>query len=195
MDYFELIARRESCREYRAQPVEREKLLRCIEAARLAPSACNSQPWSFVVVNDPALSSRLAKCTQGMGMNRFTDQAPVFVVVIEEKATLSARVGGAVKSQQYAPIDLGLAVGQLCLAATAQGLGSCIMGWFEEQKIKTLLGIGREKRIRLVVSLGYPARQQPRPKKRKPMAEICRYLGQGGEDGHEHPDLCQKEVL
>ena len=177
MDYFELIRRRESCRAYREKPVEKEKLLRCIEAARLAPSACNGQPWSFVVVNDPEMSPKLAKCTQEMGLNKFTDQVSAFVVVLEEKTTLLPQLSGVVKDQRYSSIDLGLAVGQLCLAATAQGLGSCIMGMFQEQKIKTLLGIPKEKRIRLVVSVGYPAKEEPREKKRKAMEEILRYIG------------------
>ena len=92
-DFFDLIARRESCRNYDPnKKVETEKLVKCIEAARLAPSACNSQPWSFVVVNSPSVSPQVAKCVQGMGMNRFTDNCPAFLIVVEEKATLTAKI-------------------------------------------------------------------------------------------------------
>ena len=130
--FFELIAKRESCRNYSEKEVEREKLERCIEAARLAPSACNSQPWSFTVVNSPELAPQVPSCLQEMGMNKFTDKCPAFIIIAEEKATLSARLGGKVKDQKYAPIDIGLATAQLCLAATQQGLSTCIMGWFNE---------------------------------------------------------------
>lgn len=100
-NFFDLIARRESCRNYDPQKrVETEKLIKCIEAARIAPSACNSQPWSFVVVNSPEVSPKVAKCVQGMGMNRFTDACPSFIVVIEEKANMTAKLGGALDMQR-----------------------------------------------------------------------------------------------
>ena len=139
-DFFDLIARRESCRNYDPnKKVETEKLVKCIEAARLAPSACNSQPWSFVVVNSPSVSPQVAKCVQGMGMNRFTDNCPAFLIVVEEKATLTAKISGAFKDQQFAQIDIGLATSQICLAAVDQGLSTCIMGWLDEKKLKELL--------------------------------------------------------
>lgn len=175
-NYFDLIQSRESCRNYAEKTVEKEKLTACIEAARIAPSACNSQPWSFVVVNSKEISPKVAKCLQDGGMNKFTDRCPSFVVVIEEKATLSARLGGAVKNQQYAPIDIGLATMQLCLAATAQGLSSCIMGWFSEPKIKELLDIPKSKRIRLVIGIGYAADEKLRTKVRKNTNEIVRFI-------------------
>lgn len=177
MDYFDLIARRESCRNYDpSRPVSRELLTQCLEAARIAPSACNSQPWSFVVVNRPDLSPQVAKCLQGMGMNKFSDNCPAFIVVVEEKATLSARMGGAVKSQDYASIDIGIATTHLVLAATELGLSTCIMGWFNEGKLKELLPIPQEKRIRLVVGVGYAATDSLRPKKRKSLEEIATFV-------------------
>lgn len=178
MDYFTLIARRESCRNFAEKEVEREQLVRCIEAARIAPSACNSQPWSFVLVNGGTLASRTAKCLQSLGMNKFTDRCPAFVVVLEEKATLSAKLGGKVKDQYYAPIDIGIAAAHLCLAATEQGLSSCIMGWFDEKKLKELLSISRNKRIRLVIGIGYAADEKLREKKRKPLEQILTIAGE-----------------
>ncbi|WP_040196980.1 nitroreductase family protein [Candidatus Soleaferrea massiliensis] len=175
MDYFELIAQRESCRNFTEKAVEQEKLVRCIEAARIAPSACNSQPWSFVLVNGGTLAPKTAKCLQSLGMNKFTDRCPTFVVVLEEKATLSAKLGGKVKDQHYAPIDIGIAAAHLCLAATAQGLSSCIMGWFDEKKLKNLLSIPQNKRIRLVVGIGYAADDKLREKKRKPLEQILTF--------------------
>jgi nitroreductase len=175
-DFFELIAKRESCRNYADRPVEKEKLVSCVGAARIAPSACNSQPWSFVVVNGGELPPRVAKCVQGNGMNRFADKCPAFIVVVEEKAKLSARVGGIIKSQHYAPIDIGLATAHLCLAATELGLSTCIMGWFNEANLKNLLVIPKSKRIRLVIGAGYAAGDKLRSKVRKPIEDIVRFV-------------------
>ena len=176
-DFFKLIARRESCRSYDTQkPVETEKLVKCIEAARIAPSDCNSQPWSFIVVNCPDISPLVAKCVQGMGMNRFTDCCPAFIVVVEEKANLTARLSGVMKDQQFAQIDIGIAVAHICLAAVEQGLSTCIMGWLNEKKLKSLLDIPKGKRVRLVLSVGYAAQEGLREKKRKQLDEIMRIV-------------------
>ncbi len=176
MNYFDLINNRESCRDYATKPVEKDKLVKCIEAARVAPSACNSQPWSFIVVNNPLVSPQVAKCLQDAGMNKFTDHCPAFIVVIEEKATLSARISGVVKSQNYAPIDIGIATAHICLAATAQGLSTCVMGWINEGKLKELLEIPQPKRIRLVIGVGYAASDVVREKKRKSLEEITKFV-------------------
>lgn len=175
-NFFDLIAKRESCRDYSDKPVEPEKLRKCIEAARVAPSACNSQPWHFTVVNNSELSPKTAKCLQGMGMNKFTDKCPAFIVVTEENATLSAKLGGKVKNQEYAPIDIGLATAHLCLAATELGLSTCIMGWFSEPNLKDLLGISKAKRIRLVISVGYAANDKRREKNRKSLDDIATFV-------------------
>jgi nitroreductase len=175
-NFFDLIAKRESCRDYSDKPVETEKLRKCIEAARLAPSACNSQPWSFTVVNNSERSPKVAKCLQGMGMNKFTDKCPAFIVVTEESATLSAKLGGKVKNQEYAQIDIGLATAHLCLAATELGLSTCIMGWFSEPNLKELLAIPKGKRIRLVISAGYAASDKLREKNRKSLEDIATFV-------------------
>ena len=176
MDFFELIKTRESCRNYARRPVEKEKLLRCIEAAGIAPSACNSQPWNFVVVTNPEKAGETAKCLQGRGMNPFTDKAPAFIVVLEEKAKLSPRVSDVLDSQHFAPLDIGLSVMQLCLAATEQGLSTCIIGWFDEEKLKDLLDIGEEEKVRVVLSVGYAAEGKLRQKTRKPLSQIHRFV-------------------
>lgn len=176
MDFFELIAARESCRSYAQRKVEPEKLQACLEAARIAPSACNSQPWGYTLVTKPELLPQVAKALQDLGMNKFTDQVPAFFVVTEEKANLTATVGSRVKSQEFASIDIGLSVSYLTLAATAQGLSTCIIGWFDEKKLKELLDIPAAKRIRLVIAVGYGAVEKPRPKKRKEMQEILRII-------------------
>lgn len=172
-DFFELIARRESCRSYAGTPVEEEKLLRCLDAARLAPSACNGQPWSFLAVRTPTLAAQLAACTQSAGMNRFTSACPCFVVLVEEKDSLTARAGARLKKQDFVSLDLGLAAAQFCLAATAQGLSTCMLGWFDEDRVRALLDIPGDRRVRLIICLGYAAETgAPRPKNRKPLDAV-----------------------
>ncbi|MEG2174450.1 MAG: nitroreductase family protein [Oscillospiraceae bacterium] len=173
---FDLIASRQSCRNFDGRPVAREKLDQCIEAARLSPSACNSQPWRFVVVDDVQRAKQVAQCLQEGGMNRFTDQCATFVVVIEGSQNLTERMGGAVKDQKFSNIDIGLTTAHLVLSAAEQDLATCIIGWFNERKLKMLLGIPKARRVRLVVAMGYADKTDPlRDKQRKAMAEIVSY--------------------
>ncbi len=175
MDFFALAAERESCREYSSQPVELEKLTRCVEAAQMAPSACNSQPWHFTIVTGDK-AKKLAKLVQGGGFNRFADQCSAFIVVNEEPAKLNPKLSGLVEQQKYASIDIGLATAHLCFAATSQGLSTCILGWFQESDIQELLDIPASKRIRLVITVGYAAPPHtPRKKIRKPLEELVTY--------------------
>ncbi len=176
MDTLTAIQTRESCRAYSDRPVEREKLLQCLEAARLAPSACNSQPWSFVAVTSPELVSQLAPLTQKFGLNRFADQVGAFVVVCEQPAYLSAKITERQPNQKYAQLDVGIATAHFCLAATSLGLSTCIMGMFSEKKVRALLSIPEESAIRLILAVGYAATDTLRPKKRKPLEEIVRLL-------------------
>ena len=155
MDFSELIIARQSDRKYLKTPVEREHILKCLEAARLAPSACNSQPWHFVVVTDEDKLISMAEAAVGLGMNKFTRDVPVMVAVVLEKMNFTAKVGSLVKNKDYCMLDLGIAVEHFCLQATDLGLGTCIMGWFDEKRIASLLGVPRGKRIPLIISLGY----------------------------------------
>lgn len=170
MDFAELVQRRQSDRKYDSRPVDRELIVKCLEAARLAPSACNSQPWKFVVVDDPALLPQMGAASAGMGMNKFAHEVPVIVAVVLEKMNLTARIGSVIKDKEYSLLDMGIAVEHFCLQAAELGLGTCIMGWFDEKKVKKLLGIG-SKRVPLLISLGYPAGENRR-KVRKTMDEM-----------------------
>lgn len=170
MDFAELVQRRQSDRKYDSRPVDRELIVKCLEAARLAPSACNSQPWKFVVVDDPALLPQMGAAAAGMGMNKFAHEVPVIVAVVLEKMNLTARIGSVIKDKEYSLLDVGIAVEHFCLQAAELGLGTCIMGWFDEKKVKKLLGIG-SKRVPLLISLGYPAGENRR-KVRKTMDEM-----------------------
>lgn len=170
MDLSELIRKRQSDRKYEPRPVGRELVVECLEAARLAPSACNSQPWKFVVVDDAALLSQMGAAAAGMGMNGFAREVPVIVAVVLEKMNLTARIGSVIKDKEYSLLDVGIAVEHFCLRAAELGLGTCIMGWFDEKKVKRLLGV-KGKRVPLLVSLGYPA-GETRRKSRKPLEEM-----------------------
>jgi nitroreductase len=178
MSLNELILARQSVRRYAGTAVEPEKLSQCLEAARLAPSASNSQPWSFIVVDRDPLRTDVAKATFSdiKLINKFTLQAPVLVVIVMEKAKLITRLAMLVKKKEWPLIDIGIAAEHFCLQATELGLGTCMIGWFEEEKIKKLLQIPADKSIGLVISLGYAADGYPlRTKIRKPMDEIVRY--------------------
>lgn len=174
MNFPELVRQRQSDRAFDPlKPVEAEKLERILEAGRLAPSACNAQPWHFIVVDDSELKNQIADATSNrvLGMNHFTKQAPVHLLVIEESANLTSNIGSWVKNKHFPHIDIGIAAAHLTLAAAAEGLGTCIIGWVDEKKIKKLLGIPSSKRVLLDILIGYSA-QEHREKKRKPANEV-----------------------
>lgn len=170
MNLYELIQKRQSDRKYDSRPVDRDMVIKCLEAARLAPSACNSQPWKFVVVDEPELLKEMASAADGMGMNKFAAQAPVIVAVVLEKMNFTASIGSVIKDKEYSLLDVGIAVEHFCLQATELGLGTCILGWFDEKKVKKLLGIGN-RRVPLLITLGYAAGEH-RQKSRKSLEEI-----------------------
>jgi nitroreductase len=175
--FIDMVKHRQSVRSYDSKAIERESIERCLEAARLAPSACNAQPWKFIVVDDPDLKNALADATQDrlIPMNHFTKQAPVHIVVVREKANLTSNIGQVIKSKEYPLMDIGIAVEHLCLQAVEEDLGTCIVGWFNEKRVKKLLGIPSNKRAELIITLGYPATDQIREKKRKTLHEIVAY--------------------
>jgi nitroreductase len=177
-NFLELIKQRQSVRKYTDKPVEPEKLHRCLEAARLAPSASNSQPWRFVVVNDPDLVQKVAKETIGplATFNAFVPQAPVIVAIVLEKMKAVSQIGAYLKDREYPLIDMGIAAEHFCLQAAEEGLGTCMLGWFNEEPIKELLKIPKDKRIGLLITLGYaPEDYRLRKKIRKRSEETISY--------------------
>lgn len=175
-DFFELVSRRQSCRKYLNKTVEKEKIIKCIEAARLAPSACNSQPWHFVVVNNKDISLKVSGCIKDKIMNKFTEESPAFIVVVEESGNITSRAGELVKKQDYRSVDIGIATEHICLQAEVLGLGTCILGWFNEKALKKLLNINKSKRIKLVISIGYPEKNEVRKKIRKDINDIYTFI-------------------
>ena len=175
-DTLDLIISRQSDRKYSDKPVEKEKLERIIEAGRMAPSACNAQPWKFIVVTDPELVLKIADAASAklIGMNNFVAQAPAIMVIVREKPNMSSKVGATIKNKDYSLIDIGIATENICLQAKAEQLGSCIIGWFDERQIKKLLKIPKSKRVELIITLGYSLSDQIE-KRRKPAAETVSY--------------------
>lgn len=170
MNFLEIAKTRQSCRSYdEARIVEREKLEAIQEAVRLAPSACNGQPYKLTVCKGDT-AKEVAKATMGLGMNKFSAQAPVLIVISEMPYVKSAAMGAKVKNNDYRSIDIGIAAAYLTAEATAQGLSTCILGWLDDDKIRKICGL--EHPVRLVITLGYAKDETIRPKKRKDMAEL-----------------------
>ena len=171
MKFSELANLRQSCRSYQAQkPVEAEKINAMLESARLAPSACNGQPYHFTVCHGET-AREVARATMGMGMNRFAADAPVLIVISEEPYVKTAALGAKVKGNDYRSIDIGIAAAYLTAEATEQGLGTCILGWFDDEKIRKICSLDHP--VRLVITVGYPKEGDSlRNKKRKTLDEL-----------------------
>lgn len=177
MAFLELAKKRKSVRKYSTKPVPREIIDRCLEAARIAPSACNSQPWYFIVIDDPVLKAEVSDAAfSGIySMNSFAGRAAVLIVVITERSSYVARLGGTLKGIQYSLIDIGIACEHLILQAQEEGLGTCWLGWFNENAIKKALILPNDKKIDAVISMGYPEGDAAHEKARKSLDEIRRY--------------------
>lgn len=166
MDLYEAIKSRYSVRSYLNKPVEQEKLDRILDAARLAPSGSNRQPWKFVVVRDAEMRKKLVPACSNQ---EFVGQAPVVIagVGLMPDRIMSCGVPGD-------PVDVAIALEHVALAATAEGLGTCWIGSFDQDQVRALLGVPANAKVIEVMTLGYPA-DHPQPKTRKPMKELVCY--------------------
>ena len=159
MSFMELANNRQSDRAFTTQEVNRKDLLKCLQAAQLAPSACNSQPWKFIVLDNPQIVRQAAAAIANnpMGINKFAETAPVLVAVVEEPATLMPKIQGKIDSNHWAQFDLGSATAHFCLQAAELGLSTCIMGAFNEAELKALLHVPQDRRIFVMVAVGHPS--------------------------------------
>ena len=175
MNFTEIANTRQSCRSYdAARAVEQEKLDAILASARLAPSACNAQPYHITVCKGDAAKAA-AKAVQGMGMNKFATDCPVMLVISEASYNATAALGAKVKDNDYRSIDIGIMTAYLTAEATAQGLSTCILGWLDDKELRKICGI--EEKVRLVISLGYAkADDKLRQKKRKDMEELIKVV-------------------
>lgn len=171
MNFLEIANARQSCRSYEeGREVEREKLDAILAAARLAPSACNGQPYKITVCRGNAAREVALNC-RGLGMNKFAVQAPVMLVVSEMPYVKSAAMGAKVKNNDYRSIDIGIVTAYITAEAAAQGLSTCILGWFDDDKLRQLCGL--EHPVRLVITLGYAKEGDAlRKKVRKDLDEL-----------------------
>ena len=172
MNFLEIANNRQSCRSYdEERPVEQEKLEAILEAYRLSPSACNGQPYHVTVCRGNT-AKEVAPLTRGLGgMNKFAVQAPVLLVLSEMPYCKAAGVAAKAKNNDYRSIDIGIACAYLTAEATAQGLSTCILGWFDDEKVRKLCDI--EHPVRLVITLGYAKEGDPlRKKVRKDLSDL-----------------------
>ncbi|MDO8735147.1 MAG: nitroreductase family protein [Elusimicrobiota bacterium] len=177
MNFLELVKKRQSVRKYSDKSVPKDVLERCLEAARLAPSACNSQPWSFIVIDDAKYNNEVAEAAfSGIySSNSFAKSAPVLVVVITEHSKFLAALGGYFRGTQYNLIDIGISAEHFVLQAAEEGLGTCWLGFFNEKAVKKILNIPKDKKVDIIISVGYPADDKIREKSRNPIDEIRKY--------------------
>ena len=171
MNFYEIAQNRQSCRSYdAAKPVEEEKITAILESARLSPSACNGQPYHFSICRGENAKA-VAKATMGMGMNKFAADAPILLIISEKPYVKSAAVGAKIKNNDYRSIDIGIAAAYITAEAAAQGLGTCILGWFDDDAIRKICNL--DGAVRLVITIGYAREDDKlRPKKRKAMEEL-----------------------
>ena len=175
MNFMEIAQTRQSCRSYdENRAIEQEKLDAVLEAVRLSPSACNGQPYRLTVCHGD-VAKAVAKSTMGMGMNKFASQAPIVIVISEAPYVRTAALGAKVKGNDYRSIDIGIAAAYLTAEAAAQGLGTCILGWLDDEKIRAICNL--DSPVRLVVTLGYPKESDTlRAKKRKELSEFVTHI-------------------
>ena len=171
MDFTTIARTRQSTRAYEsARAVESEKLTAILESARLSPSACNGQPYHMTVCRGEAAAG-VAKAVQGMGMNKFASDAPVLLVISEEPYVPTAALGARVKGIDYRSIDIGILAAYITAEATEQGLGTCILGWLDSDRIREICHL--DGKIQLVITLGYAKEgDKLRTKKRKELSEL-----------------------
>ncbi|MBR3971913.1 MAG: nitroreductase family protein [Ruminococcus sp.] len=175
MNFTEIAKNRQSCRAYNSERVvEKEKLDAILDVVRLAPSACNGQPYHITVCKGEA-AKQVAKATQGMGINKFAVDAPVMLVISEKPYVKTAAIGAKMKKNDYRSIDIGILSAYITAEATAQGLSTCILGWFDEEKIREICGV--DGQIRLAITLGYAKDDDKlRTKKRKDLDELLNFI-------------------
>ncbi len=175
MNFTEIAQARQSCRSYNSErEVEEQKISSILEAARLAPSACNGQPYHITVCRGEA-AKQVAMATRGMGLNKFAVEAPVMIVISECPYVATAAFGAKVKKNDYRSIDIGIVAAYITAEATAQGLGTCILGWLDDAKIREICSI--EGAVRLVITLGYASDDdKQRTKKRKDLDKLVNHV-------------------
>lgn len=178
MDFETLVRMRESCRVYQERPVEREKLEKLVEVGHLSPSACNAQPWKYIIVDEAEAKAKLMDAFDDDGINccKWGAGVPAFIMICEEEAHLLPKVSGRYDSQHFAQIDIGLTAMTMCYEALELGLSTCMVGIVNQKKVHEYFQIPEERTVRLVLAVGYaPEETVLRKKVRKGLEEVCSY--------------------
>lgn len=175
-DFLKLVSDRRSIRKYLDKPVEIDKIKKCIEAARLAPSACNSQPYKFIVIDNPEVKNRVSKAAfSGIySACKLLGSSPVLIAVVSQKQKLTAWIGNQIQNVNFRYIDIGIAVEHFVLQATELKLGTCWIGWFNQKNVSRILGVPSGYRVEIMLSVGYPA-ENPHPRNKKSFEEIVSF--------------------
>jgi nitroreductase len=176
-DFIDLVRKRRSVRSYRSDPVPREMIESCVDAARFAPSASNTQGWRFFVA-EGELKDRLVKESLGgiVVPNRFAAGAPVVVALAMKLDVVTHRLGARFKGIDYHLLDAGIAGEHFVLRAAELGLGTCWIGWFDKKAAKRVLDIPSPWDVPALITVGFSA-EEPTPKERRPASEICSFRG------------------
>lgn len=170
----ELFNKRYSCRKFEIDRIiEKEKILQCLEAARIAPSASNSQPWKYIVVDEKGLKEKISENLKigNIKFNQFAKDASALIIITEEPKNIELSIGQVALGRNFASFDIGCSAMSFCLMATNLGLATCFLGIFDEKKIKKLLNIPFNRKIIVIIALGYPL-DEPKDKKRKELEKI-----------------------
>ncbi|MBM3243454.1 MAG: NAD(P)H nitroreductase [Candidatus Omnitrophica bacterium] len=181
MKLIDLIKKRRSVRRYLNKPIPRKALLECIEAARLAPSACNTQPWKFIIIDDKFKIKEITDkiCHSAYSFNKFIGDSAALIIVVSDKEGFLRKAAGVLKGTDYYLIDIGIACEHLVLQAEELGIGSCWIGWFDERSLKKALKLPGKTKIDVVISLGYYDFQEISQKPRKTLEEVAVFNNDG----------------
>jgi nitroreductase len=173
MKFDQILHNRKSTRSFHSRPVNEKDITAIIESARLAPSACNSQTWRFVTVTRREVIQNI--CQEAMRPvvpNKWLEQAPLIIVGCSQLDVIANRIGGMITGIEYYQIDLGIAMEHMVLKATELGLGTCWIGWFNENRLKEILGIPKRIKVSALLAVGHPKDDSSGKRKRKPIEKI-----------------------
>lgn len=178
MELEQVILNRRSVRKYEEKPVEKEKIEACLQAALLAPSACNSQPWHYIVIDDPKVKEAFCKevFTGVYAMSKWAEKAPVLVAVVSDRGNFTSRIGNFFRRTEFYLVDQGISGEHFVLRAHDLGLGTCWIGWLNSDKAENFFKLPKGKKIEHLISVGYPA-EAPAPRPRKDFKESVSYNG------------------
>ena len=180
MDFLEIMRNRRSCRAFNPdRSVSREDLIKIVEAGRLSPSGCNSQPWKFIVVDSPEAKEKLCDAVvveNGATGAPWRHQVPAFIILIERPAkVMQVVVNHYGDTQRFAAGDIGAACMNMCHEAYSLGLDTCIIGMNDQEKMIKYFNIPEDSDVRLVLAVGYAAAEIPLNKVRKDFSEVCSF--------------------